>query len=100
MMMTGSRPATFNSGYVYEQEKAALFTDEGQRVFLAIRDRPHYLLKEAGAFRADALMKVGGFGSSYTFLLVELKEITCLGPEGRWAQHKVYTRPGTSEHGL
>lgn len=94
-----------NSGYVYEQEKVGLFTDEGQKVFLKVRDRAHYLLKEAGAFRVDALMRVGGFGDSFTFLacvdrLVELGEITCLGPEGRWAQHKVYTRPGGSEHDL
>lgn len=82
-----------NAGYVYEHEKADLFTDEGQKVFLRVRDRAHYLLREAGAFRVDALMKVGGFGSSFLFLacvdrLVELGEITCLGPEGRWAQQR------------
>ena len=40
--------------YKYEELKPKLFTDEGQRTFLAIRDRAKLLLKEAGAMRMDA----------------------------------------------
>ncbi len=65
--------------YVYEQQRAELFTDEGQRMFLAVRDRVKRLLKEAGAVRSDAAL-CGVSGSSWTMhacldRLVELGEI-------------------------
>lgn len=36
--------------YNYEEQREWLFTDEGQRDFLKVRDRAKKLLAEAGAF--------------------------------------------------
>lgn len=80
--------------YNYETEKAALFTDEGQRQFLKVRDFCKRMLKEAGAVRADKAMQAWGSGSSWTMLaaldrlveLGELREITT----NVWGQHRVF----------
>lgn len=82
--------------YNYEKEKANIFTDEGQRQFLAIRDRAKYLLKEAGAFRLDEVLK-GATGSSWTHIacvdrLVELGEVVEL-KRDCWGQFRVFTTP-------
>jgi len=88
--------------YVYEVEKPALFTDEGQRNFLKLRDFVHRTLKEAGAVRADKAMAQWGSGSSWTMIaaldrlveLGELREIT--GPDV-WGQHRVFVSARDSE---
>lgn len=80
--------------YSYEAEKAALFTDEGQRNFLKVRDFCQRMLKEAGAVRADKAMNQWGSGSSWTMLAAmdrlveigELREIT----SNSWGQHRVF----------
>jgi len=80
--------------YSYEAEKAALFTDEGQRNFLKVRDFCQRMLKEAGAVRADKAMNHWGSGSSWTMLAAmdrlveigELREIT----SNTWGQHRVF----------
>lgn len=41
--------------YVYAEERSKLFTDEGQRFFLKVRDAVKYLLKESGAVKAEEL---------------------------------------------
>lgn len=41
--------------YSYETEKPHLFTDTGQREFLAIRDHAQRLLATAGAVRMDKI---------------------------------------------
>lgn len=66
--------------YNYEEQKKNIFTEEGQVMFLKIRDKVHALLTVAGAFTlGNAIHKVGG-GSSWDMLacvdrLVELGEI-------------------------
>jgi hypothetical protein len=68
--------------YSYEAEKSALLTDDGQRMFLKVRDRVGYLAKMAGAFTMGHAIE-GCTGSSWTMLacvdrLEELGEIKCL----------------------
>lgn len=75
--------------YHYETEKPAIFTEEGQRTFLEIRDRVKALLAASGAVRMDAAIS-GSTGSSWTMLacvdrLVELGELREIKQEGRYA---------------
>lgn len=42
--------------YNYEKQRPFVFTDEGQRVLLAIRDRSQTLMKLAGCMRTDKLI--------------------------------------------
>jgi len=65
--------------YEYEKEKPKLFTDEGQRAFLKVRDNVFHLLKEAGAVRMTEALR-GSTGDSWFQLacvdrMVELGEI-------------------------
>lgn len=83
--------------YEYQTERAELFTEHGQIMFLKVRDEAHRLLRIAGAFRAQEILKAAGTGSTWTQMacidrLVELKEIVEL-PRTCWAQYKVYTTP-------
>lgn len=85
-----------SEGYNYERQKKELFTDEGQRMFLKIRDRVHALLKKAGAFRQQEAISGSG-GDSWTMIacidrLVELGEIEEI-PRECWTQYKVYASP-------
>jgi hypothetical protein len=82
--------------YNYETEKKEIFTEDGQVMFLKIRDNVNDLLKKAGAVRMqEAIAKTTG--SSWTMLacvdrmveLGELREITANGIAG---QHRVFTR--------
>lgn len=65
--------------YNYEQEKSKIFTDEGQKEFLKIRDFVKELLSTSGAFMSGKVMnKI--CGDSWFILacldrLVELNEI-------------------------
>lgn len=80
--------------YTYERQRQGLFTDEGQRKFLEIRDHVHGLLKQAGAFRMQEAMI--GSGDSWLMLacvdrMVELGEIRELAQFGSVAgQHRVF----------
>ena len=65
--------------YLYSTEREKLFTDDGQRLFLAIRDTVNRHLRSAGAVRMSEAI-AGNSGDSWTMLacvdrLVELKEI-------------------------
>lgn len=80
--------------YCYEAEKDALFTEEGQRNFLKVRDFCHRMLREAGAVRADKAMHHWGSGSSWTMLaaldrLVELGELREVSTN-TLGQHRVF----------
>lgn len=47
--------------YEYQKLRPTLFTDEGQRRFLAVRDRVQTLVAQSGAVRMDeAISKVSG----------------------------------------
>ena len=85
--------------YEYSTERAKLFTEEGQVMFLKIRDNVQRLLKEAGAVRAqEALGNVCGDG--WTMLacldrLVELREIRRVERAHHVnAQDEIYVRAG------
>ena len=82
--------------YNYQVEKAAIFTEKGQREFLKIRDQVYHLLTVAGAVRAQEAT-AGVCGDSWTHLacvdrLVELGEIRELtGPNCCW-QYRVFVK--------
>jgi len=81
--------------YQYETERSALFTEEGQRAFLKVRDAAKELLEIAGAFRQIELLQLAGIGGDSWFMLacidrlVELGEIEEI-PRRCWTQYKVY----------
>jgi len=82
--------------YVYQTQRPNLFTDEGQRMFLKIRDTAQTLVRQAGVVRMDKMM-AGVTGNSWDMLacadrLVELGELheipnTMSGAE----QHRLFT---------
>lgn len=55
--------------YSYEAEKAALFTDEGQRAFLKVRDAAQKLLKQSGAFRQMEVIREAQISGDSFFML-------------------------------
>ena len=85
-----------SGGYDYATERETLFTDDGQKGFLKIRDRVHFLLEQAGAFTTGKAIQSMS-GSSWFMLacldrLVELGEIRKVSSDG-WSQYHVYTGP-------
>lgn len=83
--------------YSYLVEKNSLFTDDGQRMFLKIRDRANQLLTQAGAFRMMEVFRGAGSGDSFTMLacvdrMVELGEIKELTGHGCCGQHRTFVR--------
>lgn len=85
--------------YNYETQKASLFTDEGQRMFLKIRDKVNKLLDAAGAFTQETAMR-GITGDAWDMTacidrLEELVEIREVGRSGPFLQHRVFVRGGS-----
>lgn len=81
--------------YSYEAEKPSLFTDEGQRDFLLVRDWVQRRLNEAGAFRMQEAMAVSHCGTNWGQLarvdrLVELGEIREITSTSVAGQHRVF----------
>lgn len=79
--------------YQYETEKSKLFTDEGQRHFLKVRDNVKELLSVAGAFRVDKVLS----GDSWFCLacidrLVELGELEELTGKQVAGQNRVFVK--------
>lgn len=80
--------------YKYEDEKPGIFTDDGVRTFLKIRDRVKYLLSEAGAFTTQqAICKATG--SNWLHLacldyMVEIGELRKVSTDG-WTQGHVFS---------
>jgi hypothetical protein len=85
------------SGYSYEAERYKVFTDEGQRTFLKVRDKAAKLLEEAGAVRSGKLLMISGANDTWELMacmdrlieLGEIKEIT--GPEV-WGQDRIFVK--------
>jgi hypothetical protein len=80
--------------YNYEVEKERLYSDIGFEMLIKIRDNANKLLREAGAFRNENVMK-GVTGDSFMMLacvdmLVDLGEIVEVTQAGVAGQHKVY----------
>ena len=83
--------------YEYSKQRAFVFTDEGQRCFLAVRDNAKALIDKSGAVTCIRLLMTGGTGgaqSTWDLLacvdrLVELGEIKevpnpfCCAAQGR-----------------
>lgn len=81
--------------YQYSKERDKLFTDDGQRNFLRVRDKVQGLLKTAGAFRAEVVIQMGGMDNFEAMAcidrLVELEEIREVTKGQDVAgQHRVY----------
>ena len=81
--------------YRYTKERERLFTDEGQREFLVIRDRVQRLLQQAGVCTMGKVID-GSTGDTWFMLacverLVELGEIVEV-TQGQdlWIQDRVY----------
>ena len=84
--------------YRYETERPNLFTDEGQRRFLEIRDRADRLLRVAGAATLGKLLG-GATGDSFALIacvdrLVELGELRRVDSRDVASQHHVYVGTG------
>ena len=80
--------------YNYNEIKPVLFTEDGQVMFLKIRDRINRLLKEAGAVRMQEAIS-GCTGSSWDMLacvdrMVELGELRELTGEKCAGQYRVF----------
>jgi len=86
--------------YQYEDEKPKILTDDGQRMFLKIRDNANRRLEEAGAVRmGNAISGIGG-GDGWSMMacmdrMVELGEIVEIGAEAYSAgQNRVFVKNG------
>lgn len=81
--------------YEYEKEKPRLFTDEGQRALLQIRDKAFELTAKAGAVRSDNLLLAGDTWQSLACIdrLVELGDLREITEPGKVAgQDRVFVR--------
>jgi len=80
--------------YRYEDLKPRLFTEDGQEMFISIRDNTNRLLTQAGAVRLQEAIK-GVCGDSWLMLACidrmvergEIREVTCSEVP---AQHRVF----------
>jgi hypothetical protein len=82
--------------YSYETEKKKLFTESGQVMFLAIRDRVNSLLEQSGAVRMQEAIATTA-GDSWEMLacvdrMVELGELHEITGKDVAGQHRVFTR--------
>jgi len=82
--------------YQYSQERGRIFTDDGQRDFLKVRDHVKKLLSQAGAVRMQEAVRVisgdSWFALACVDRLVELKEIREVAPNAETAgQYRIFT---------
>lgn len=80
--------------YDYQTELPRIFTEDGVKKLIEIRDAVNKLLKLTGAFRYDYLHISGDswFTLACVDYLVETKELVRLqGTENYWTQYQVYT---------
>jgi hypothetical protein len=84
--------------YRYEEERHKIFTDEGQRTFLKVRDNAHLKLKHSGAATLGKIID-GSTGDTFVLLacvdrLVELGELREVTRENCASQDRVYVGTG------
>ena len=84
-------------GYNYADQKPSLFTDDGQRMFLKIRDEAFRLTAIAGAARVQEIIR-NASGDPWSMLacvdrLVEIGELIEITQEQVAGQHRVFFRP-------
>jgi hypothetical protein len=83
--------------YNYQTQRQKIFTEEGQRMFLAIRDRAKELLAMSGAVMSGNLMI--GSGNSWDMIacqdrLVELGELVEIpNPVSGAGQYRIFIAP-------
>lgn len=82
--------------YNYDEIKPTLFTEQGQVMFLKIRDKVKTLIDSAGAVRMNEAIS-GTCGDSWQQLacvdrLVELGEIREISLDGVAGQHRVFVK--------
>ena len=80
--------------YNYQTEKQRIFTEDGQEMFLKIRDKVQHLLKQSGAVMMQNAIS-GVTGDSWMMLacvdrLVELNEIREITGSNVAGQHRVF----------
>ena len=87
--------------YDYQTERPALFTDDGQRKFLVVRDRMNKMLEESGAVMHGCLRLIGDswFHFACCDRLIELGEIVQINDKSVAGMHRVYVKPGTAASG-
>jgi hypothetical protein len=83
-------------GYCYEEERHRVFTEDGQVMFLSIRNKVNTLTKEAGACTIEAAIR-GQCGESWQMLacvdrLAELGEIVLIENRLGASQHNIIFR--------
>lgn len=78
--------------YNYEAEKKELFTDEGQRMFLKIRDKVNELLDNAGAVRMQEAIGYSWRQLACVDRMVELGELREIPQSGMPGQYRVFVR--------
>lgn len=85
--------------YDYQKERPYVLSDEGQRMFLNIRDNVKRKIDDAGAVTMDRAFSGVTCGSSWTMMacvdrLVELGELVEVpNPVSSWAQSRIFVRP-------
>lgn len=82
--------------YNYAEERPYIFTEEGQVMFLKIRDTVQQLLRIAGAFQMEKALKET-LGSAWSAMacvdrLVELKEIREISQPNCAGQYRTFVR--------
>jgi hypothetical protein len=82
--------------YKYQDEKVTIFTDQGQRRFLAIRDHVNKLLDQAGAVRLQEAISPPT-GCTWHLMacvdrMVELGELREVTDSTVAGQHRIFTR--------
>jgi len=88
--------------YVYTEQREKLFTDEGQRMFLMVRDKAKAFLKSSGAFRVSEMCIITGITDCWTVIasidrLVELGEIWEVLQRDVVSQDRIFTATGKGE---
>ena len=82
--------------YEYSECREKVFTDQGQRLFIKVRDRAFKLLDEAGAFKMEKILCLAGdnwLQLACIDRMVELNEIVQVNYEVEIAQqHRVFVR--------
>jgi hypothetical protein len=83
--------------YDYQTQRANVFTEDGQKMFLAIRDKANELLAKSEAVTSGKLLCTTG--DTWDMMacvdrLVELGELLEVpNPHSRAGQHRIFIRP-------
>ena len=80
--------------YNYHEEKKNLFTEDGMKTYIEIRDNFYKLLKQSGAVRLQEAIQPA-IGSSFTMIacidyMVEQGEIAEVTSANTFTQHRVF----------